>query len=157
MEVQYKMRSIFGDIFICASDIGVTSLGWKERDIPLVSKTDKYPLISMAVTQLKEYFSGARKSFDLPLDLKGTEFQMKVWKELQRVPYGKTLTYKDIAAKVKSPKAVRAVGTANGKNPLCVIIPCHRIIGSNGKLSGYAWGIDLKEKLLKLEGSLKPF
>ncbi|ASW44139.1 methylated-DNA--[protein]-cysteine S-methyltransferase [Clostridium isatidis] len=108
-------------------------------------------LIKKAKKQLDEYFNGERKEFNLPLELKGTEFQRKVWKALINIPYGRTKTYKEIAIEVGNEKACRAVGMANNKNPIAIIIPCHRVIGSNNKLVGYAGGLELKEKLLSLE------
>ena len=103
------------------------------------------------VDQLKSYFAGERKAFDLPLVLEGTDFQKKVWTALQDIPYGETVSYKVLAERVGAPKAVRAVGAANGANPIPIIIPCHRVIGSNGKLTGYGGGLPIKEKLLALE------
>ena len=101
--------------------------------------------------QLDAYFSGKLESFDLKLAPEGTEFQKSVWKALCKIPYGETRTYKDIAASVGKPKAYRSVGLANNRNPIAIIVPCHRVIGSNGKLTGYASGLDLKAFLLKLE------
>lgn len=109
--------------------------------------------VRAAVQQLDEYFRGRRFHFDLPLVLKGTVFQKTVWKELMNIPYGETRTYRDIARAIKAPKAVRAVGSANNKNPLPIIIPCHRVIGSNGALVGYGGGLQKKEILLDLEKS----
>lgn len=108
-------------------------------------------ILKEAVKQLNEYFEGKRKKFDLPVNPKGTEFMQSVWKELKKIPYGKTATYKEIAERVGNPKAARAVGMANNKNPIPIIIPCHRVIGANGKLVGYALGLNMKEQLLKLE------
>ena len=108
-------------------------------------------LIKAAFKQIKEYLDGDRKYFDLPIELMGTEFQKKVWNELRNIPYGQTKTYKDIAFAIKNEKACRAIGNANNKNPLPIIIPCHRVIGSNGKLVGYSGGLDIKEKLLNIE------
>ena len=108
-------------------------------------------LIRKTKLELIEYFAGKRKTFDIPIKLNGTDFQVKVWKELLKVPYGKTCTYLDIAKKIENPNASRAVGMANNKNKIQIIIPCHRVIGSNKKLIGYAGGIKIKEKLLKLE------
>lgn len=108
-------------------------------------------LIKETCKQLSEYFEGKRKSFTLPITLKGTEFQLRVWKALSKIPYGETRCYKDIARVVGNPKASRAVGMANNKNPIAIIIPCHRVIGSNGNLTGYAGGLDKKLQLLKLE------
>ena len=104
-----------------------------------------------ATKQLTQYFEGKRKEFNLPINLKGTEFMKKVWNELEKIPYGKTVTYKEIAERVGNPKAARAVGMANNKNPIPIIVPCHRVIGANGKLVGYALGLDMKEQLLNLE------
>ena len=101
--------------------------------------------------QLEEYFAGERKSFELPLKLTGTEFQVRVLEELQRIPYGETKSYRDIAERIGRPKAVRAVGAANGRNPIPIIIPCHRVIGSHGELTGFGGGLDTKEALLRLE------
>ena len=101
--------------------------------------------------QLDEYLRGERKEFEIPLDIQGTDFQKKVWRELLRIPYGETRSYKDIARALKDEKASRAVGTANGQNPLCIIVPCHRVIASNGSLSGYLGGLGMKKKLLSLE------
>lgn len=112
------------------------------------------PVLKETKRQLKAYFAGKRREFDLPLKLSGTDFQNRVWAALSRIPFGKTSTYRDQAILVKSPKAVRAVGQTNGKNPLCIILPCHRVIGSNGAMTGYAGGLKTKEFLLKLEGAL---
>jgi len=109
------------------------------------------PLIKKAARQFSEYFDGKRKSFDLPLSLQGTDFQKKVWKALKNIPYGKTISYGEIAAKIGNPKACRAVGLANNRNPISIIIPCHRVIGHNGSLTGYGGGLELKQQLLDLE------
>mgnify|MGYP000147377367 CR=1 FL=1 len=114
--------------------------------------TDIIPLeLEDCATQLNEYFEGERKQFNLKLNPKGTDFQKKVWQELVRIPYGETCTYGDIANAIDSPKAMRAVGLANGKNPLTIVVPCHRVIGANGKLTGYAHGTQRKAGLLTLE------
>lgn len=113
-----------------------------EKETLLIKKTKK---------ELMEYFDGKRKIFDIPIKLNGTDFQVKVWTELLKLPYGETRTYLDIAKKIENPNASRAVGMANNKNKIQIIIPCHRVIGSNKKLIGYAGGINVKEKLLKLE------
>ena len=111
-------------------------------------------ILEEAEKQLKEYFDGKRKKFEI-LNPKGTEFMKKVWKELQKIPYGETRTYKEIAKKVGCEKGARAVGMANNKNPIPIIIPCHRVIGANGKLVGYALGLEMKEQLLELEKAYK--
>jgi len=106
--------------------------------------------------QLDEYFAGTRKNFDLPLAPHGTEFQQRVWQELLRVPYGQTVTYSELAARLGDVKAVRAVGRANGANPIWIVIPCHRVVGAGGSLTGYAAGIEVKRYLLELEGARQP-
>lgn len=113
--------------------------------------TEKTALLEDAERQLKEYFAGVRKKFDLPLKPDGTAFFQSVWKALMDIPYGETRTYGDIAAAVGKPKAARAVGMANHHNPIMIVIPCHRVIGSNGQLVGYAGGLDIKRRLLSLE------
>ncbi len=109
------------------------------------------PILSETQRQLQNYFKGKLTQFDLPLAVHGTKFQQKVWQALQTIAYGKTASYADIARQIQSPKAVRAVGAANGKNSLAIIVPCHRVIGSNGSLTGYAGGLDRKKALLHLE------
>lgn len=112
--------------------------------------------VQFVLDQLSEYFSGERRQFDVPITfLGGTPFQRKVWQALQDIPYGEVRTYKEIAQAIGIPKAVRAVGGANNKNPISILVPCHRVIGSNGALVGYGGGLDKKEYLLKLEGYLK--
>ena len=108
-------------------------------------------LIKKAYLQLTEYLKGERETFDLPLNPKGTEFQKRVWKALCDIPYGETRSYKQVAEAIGNPKAVRAVGMANHRNPLLIVVPCHRVIGADGKLVGYAAGLDKKEFLLQLE------
>lgn len=120
-------------------------------DICETEKANKIPLLNNAISQLEEYFKGKRKNFELPLSLKGTEFQMRVWNELIKIPYGQTCSYGEIAEKIGNPKASRAVGMANNRNPIMIIVPCHRVIGKNGGLTGYACGLDIKRKLLELE------
>jgi len=110
-------------------------------------------LIKTTIKQLDEYFNKKRRSFNLPLVLHGTDFQITVWKALQKVPYGETCSYGEIASVIGKPKASRAVGMANNRNPIAIIVPCHRVIGSNGNLTGYAGGLELKKKLLDLEKS----
>ena len=114
-----------------------------QKDTPLLKETEK---------QLLEYLEGKRKAFDVPLNPKGTKFMKEVWTALQEIPYGETKTYGQIAQRIGKPKAARAVGMANHRNPIPIIIPCHRVIGSNGKLVGYALGMEKKEFLLTLEG-----
>ncbi len=113
------------------------------------------PLLLEAKRQLEEYFAGLRAAFSLPLAPKGTEFQKRVWRELENIPYGKTSTYGQIAEAIGNPNASRAVGGANHHNPIAIMIPCHRVIGADGRLTGYAGGLDIKETLLRLEGALQ--
>ena len=147
------MKKIFyydtyaGRIGIAEEDGAITNLIFSERDW----KVEETELIKETKRQLDEYFAGKRKEFDVPTRLEGTEFQKRVWNELKNIPYGKTVTYKDIAEAVGCPKGYRAVGLANNRNPISIIYPCHRVIGSNGTLTGYGGGLDVKEKLLALE------
>ena len=113
-----------------------------------IKETD---LIKECYKQLKEYLQGERRVFDVPIEFNGTKFQNTVWKELLKIPYGETRSYKDIAVAIGNEKACRAIGMANNKNPISIIVPCHRVLGSNGKLVGYAGGLDIKIKLLELE------
>lgn len=107
--------------------------------------------VAQAVRQLREYFAGKRTEFDLPLAPRGTDFQRNVWRRLQEIPYGETISYGELARRVGNPKASRAVGAANGSNPIPIVIPCHRVIGANGKLTGFGGGLPVKETLLGLE------
>jgi methylated-DNA-[protein]-cysteine S-methyltransferase len=110
------------------------------------------PTLRRAVEQLNAYFAGELREFDLPLDLQGTPFQLGVWRALQDIPYGETISYGELARRIGTPKGSRAVGLANGANPIAIVVPCHRVIGSNGKLTGYGGGLGNKETLLALEG-----
>jgi len=110
-----------------------------------------HPLVERAIAQLRAYFAGELRDFDLPLDMQGTAFQKRVWAELRRIPYGETRSYGDIAHAMGAPKAVRAVGAANGRNPIPIVVPCHRVIGAGGSLVGYGGGLPLKRFLLDLE------
>lgn len=143
--------SPIGRLTISADGSGVTGLYFGEADIKDAVPGDESGIIKEACGQLLEYFKGKRKGFDLPLNPSGTDFQKAVWKALGQVPYGETRSYKDIAIAVGNEKACRAVGMANNRNPISIIIPCHRIIGSGGRLVGYGGGLDIKERLLDLE------
>lgn len=142
----------------CESPIGVLKIEYNGNAITSLVKTserfeqtDDLPIVVKLKKELDEYFIGKRKVFDLPLKFNGTKFQEQVWNALLKIPYGETKTYKDIATAVGNYKASRAVGMANNKNNIIILIPCHRVIGSNGKLVGYAGGLEVKEYLLKLE------
>ncbi|MEP1447337.1 MAG: methylated-DNA--[protein]-cysteine S-methyltransferase [Paraglaciecola sp.] len=142
------LDSEFGTLQICADHKGLTSISFVKSN----AKTTNYnKFTKQAVTQLQEYFAGTRTLFDLSLNPKGTKFQHQVWQQLRSIEYGQTCSYADIAKGINNPKAVRAVGAANGRNPLTIVVPCHRVIGSNGKLTGYAWGTPIKAGLLALE------
>jgi len=144
------MDSPIGMYLIGASERGITYVDrFKEGDT--IPEMNESPLLIEAKKQLEAYFSGASKDFDLPLDTAGTPFQESVWEALRAIPYGQTVSYKDIAVAVNNSKAVRAVGGANNRNPISIITPCHRVIGISGKLVGYGGGMDAKEYLLKLE------
>ena len=140
----------------CPSPFGNISIGW-EGDAVVSLKLGELnfnspsPVSELAAAQLQEYFAGTRKIFTFPIELRGTPFQISVWKELSRIPYGETRTYGDIARAIGNPKAVRAVGMACNRNPIWIAIPCHRVIGSNKKLTGYAGGLTMKDALLNLE------
>jgi O-6-methylguanine DNA methyltransferase len=118
------------------------------------TRSGKHAIAAEAERQLRAYFAGQLRRFELPLDMRGTEFQLRVWRELENIPYGETRSYTQIAAAINAPQAVRAVGAANGANPIPIIVPCHRVIGSSGKLVGYGGGLPLKKRLLALEGAL---
>ena len=152
---QFKMNSPIGALYLVATSKGLQGVFWKKQLAPtaksLGGTQPSVKNLARAAKELEEYFEGRRKKFTLPLDLAGTPFQKSVWAQLQKIPYGATCSYRDIALKIKNSKAVRAVGSANGKNPLCIIIPCHRVIASNGSLGGYSGGTSLKTRLLTLE------
>lgn len=145
---KYQFENI--SLYLVATETHLFNIQFTQPQKALLQTTE---LLSMATIQLDEYFQGKRTTFSLPFKLTGTPFQLAVWKELQNIPYGQTTSYKEIAQKINKPKACRAVGMANNKNPLPIIIPCHRVIGSNGKLIGYAGGLKLKNYLLELEKS----
>lgn len=154
------MPSPVGRLKLVATDSALVAVIWdnenpkRVRQAELVEQPD-HPILLDAQQQLNEYFQGQRQTFELPLDFEGTEFQKKVWQALLNIPFGETRSYRQIAEQVGSPKAVRAVGAANGQNPISIIAPCHRVIGSGGKLVGFAGGLDNKEILLKLEQQQK--
>ncbi|WP_168400276.1 methylated-DNA--[protein]-cysteine S-methyltransferase [Acinetobacter indicus] len=154
------MPSPVGRLKLVATDSALVAVIWdnenpkRVRQAELVEQLD-HPILLDAQQQLNEYFQGQRQTFELPLDFEGTEFQKKVWQALLNIPFGETRSYRQIAEQVGSPKAVRAVGAANGQNPISIIAPCHRVISSSGKLVGFAGGLDNKEILLKLEQQQK--
>lgn len=145
---------------VIGSPVGRLRIDADEKGICGVNRTEEAlcspeePLLADCARQLAEYFSGARRVFDLPLHPVGTAFRMRVWAELQQIPYGQTITYGELARRVGNARGSRAVGGANHHNPISIIIPCHRVIGADGSLTGYGGGLDMKEALLRLEGSL---
>ena len=158
-QCQWIMESSIGPLYLVANDHGLEGIFWKKRPVKVVDslkgKDKAHLILRQAISEIEEYLEGRREVFDVPLDPQGTEFQKRVWKELSKIPYGKTYSYKDIAKKLNQENASRAVGTANGKNPLSLIVPCHRVINANGKLGGYAGGLSIKQKLLALESRIK--
>ena len=152
------VQSPVGKLNLVASSKGLVAILWENDDpgrvgIGKMVLDEKNSFLCQAERQLLEYFSKKRTSFDLPLDLKGTDFQLNVWRALLTIPYGETRSYGQIAIQVKSPKAYRAVGAANGRNPISIIAPCHRVIGASGKLTGFAGGLKIKRQLLELESA----
>ncbi len=140
-----------GRIYISEENGFITNVALHEITATDNCRNRRTAVIDEAVKQLTEYFDGKRKVFDLPLNPQGTEFQRNVWTALTEIPYGKVCSYQDIAVKIGNPKAVRAVGGANNKNPILIIIPCHRVIGKDGSLVGYGGGLEIKKYLLSLE------
>ncbi|AKB30321.1 Methylated-DNA--protein-cysteine methyltransferase [Methanosarcina siciliae T4/M] len=149
-------KSPIGSILLAGDEEGLKYVnfmkGKKKMEVPDDWQENKEFFRNVS-GQLEAYFAGQLKSFDVKLAPEGTEFQKSVWKVLKEIPYGETRTYGEIAKNIGNPKASRAVGLANNRNPIAIIVPCHRVIGANGKLTGYASGLDIKEFLLKLEGS----
>jgi methylated-DNA-[protein]-cysteine S-methyltransferase len=152
-------KSPVGDLMLVANQselIGIYFLNC--RHVPKAQKTwaldERHPVLQQAEKQLKEYFAGKRNSFSLPMNFAGTDFQKRVWQEIARIPFGKNLTYSELAKKAGAPNAIRAAGTATGRNPLSIVVPCHRVLTKDGAIGGYAGGLEKKRHLLKLEGIL---
>lgn len=145
-----------GKLKLVASDHGLVAVLW-ENDRPSrvrlseLVENDEHPVLVQTERQLREYFSGKRKAFSVALDMRGTRFQKDVWEALLAIPFGETKSYGLLAKQLGNPRATRAVGAANGRNPISIIVPCHRVIGSSGKLTGFAGGLDVKAHLLSLE------
>lgn len=157
-EVVYTyMKSPSGTILLARKEAGLTRINFQEGAHPFkpdASWRQEDALLLEAIDQLRAYFDGERQAFDLPLAAEGTPFQQKVWRALQAIPCGETVTYGDIAQRIGRPTASRAVGAANGQNPLPIVVPCHRVIGANGKLTGFAGGLKIKKALLDHEARL---
>ena len=148
------MESPIGPLLLAGNERGLNFLSFAAKKgavTPRRDWTENRAPFTEAVRQLRTYFSGKLREFDLPLCLEGTAFQLRVWEGLREIPYGETISYGELARRIGKPEAVRAVGTANGSNPIPIIVPCHRVIGSDGSLTGYGGGLSIKEKLLALE------
>jgi methylated-DNA-[protein]-cysteine S-methyltransferase len=158
MSLAYKMiESPVGKLKLVASDKGLVAILWekdKPRRVPLndLVEREQHPVLVETERELREYFAGKRKTFSVDLDMRGTRFQKNVWEALLAIPFGETRSYGQLAKQLGNPRASRAVGAANGRNPVSIIVPCHRVIGSSGKLTGFAGGLDVKAHLLGLEG-----
>jgi methylated-DNA-[protein]-cysteine S-methyltransferase len=152
--------SPIGRLKLVASDSGLVAILW-EHDSPRRVRLSElvlcpeHPILVRTEKELGEYFAGDRDTFTIPLDMRGTDFQKQVWEALLGIPFGQTRTYGQLANQLGNPRATRAVGAANGRNPLAILVPCHRVIGFSGKLTGFAGGLDAKAHLLKLEGREK--
>ena len=157
MQLVYMyMDSPVGALKLVAHDQALVAVMWDNEDHKRVRLAElieniQHPMLLKVKQQLEQYFAGQRQQFNLPLDFQGTDFQQRVWRALLTIPYGETRSYKDIALQIGNEKAVRAVGAANGRNPISIIAPCHRVIGSGGALVGFAGGLDKKQILLSLE------
>lgn len=143
--------SPIGKLVVRAGEEGIVGIDFEREGRGELGEGPGSELVQRAIEELEAYFAGELLVFDLPLVLEGTPFQIEVWKELQRIPYGETISYGELAQRIGNPDAVRAVGAANGRNRIPIIIPCHRVIGGNGTLTGYAGGIHIKQALLALE------
>lgn len=153
MQYQISFKSPLGFLILKSNGESVTEISFAENEI---QEQHSCEVLESCKAQLDDYFSGKSLVFDIPLAAEGTEFQQKVWAELLKIPYGETITYMDLAVRLGDPKCIRAAGTANGKNPIAVVIPCHRVIGAGNKLTGYAGGIWRKKMLLELEMKHNP-
>lgn len=147
-----------GTLKLVARDKGLAAILWENdrpNRVPLqtLAEDDTHPVLLETARQLNEYFAGQRNTFTVPFDRTGTPFQEDVWQALETIPFGETRSYSDIARQIGRPKAVRAVGAANGRNPISIIVPCHRVVGSNGSLTGFAGGLETKDFLLKMEAT----
>lgn len=151
MNYYYVYQTPIGELTVAEKDCQLAGIYFNQEMLAQLGEKKETEFLADVKQQLDEYFLSKRRNFDLPLMLKGTEFQKKVWKQLLCIPYGSTTTYGEIAKELGNEKAARAVGLANHKNPIAIVVPCHRVIGKNGNLVGYAGGVDIKEKLLKIE------
>lgn len=151
-----KIKSPIGSLVLISDKSALICIEFgkeKAENFPNKPTKNNHPILLKTEKQLKEYFAGNRKEFDIPLKLQGTDFQKKVWQELTKIPFGKTISYQKLAEKMGNKNKTRAVGNANGKNPIPIIIPCHRVIEKNGKLGGFGGGLHIKQFLLELENN----
>ncbi|MHC1710134.1 MAG: methylated-DNA--[protein]-cysteine S-methyltransferase [Methanomassiliicoccales archaeon] len=150
MKHVHRFKTDIGSVHVAEEDGAITEVTLPGEKAP-VGEMSKTPLLEMAAVQISEYLQGRRREFTVPLAPQGSEFAMKVWREMLAIPYGTVRTYGEMAEAIGRPKAARAVGQACNRNPISILIPCHRVVGAGGKLTGYAGGLDLKERLLRLE------
>ncbi len=155
------LKTALGDVLLVANESKLIGLYFDGHDhVPETRKTwtlePKHPVLQEATRQLNEFFAGKRTEFSLPLHASGTEFQERVWREIARIPYGETISYSELARRAGNPKAVRAAGMNTGRNPLGILVPCHRVVGKNGAITGFAGGLSWKQHLLDLEKKRKP-
>lgn len=153
-EAKHIIQSPVGPIAIHANDEGINAVSFLKKDEAVDERPVTHPLIQKCIEQLNEYFAGTRRSFDLPLQQNGSSFQQNVWQQLLKINYGKTISYLELSKRIGDVKAIRAVGTTNGKNQIAIIVPCHRVIGSDGSLTGYAGELWRKKWLLEHEGKI---
>ncbi|MCW3043178.1 MAG: ogt [Actinobacteria bacterium] len=149
-----QVDTLIGTLTVVTAETGIRRILWDGEPPPEGAVEGASDILDAAVTQIQEYFAGARTTFDLPLDLGGTPFQQKVWLELGSIPFGTTISYGEQARRVGRPQAARAVGAANGRNPVPIVLPCHRVIGSGGALTGFGGGLDTKRTLLRHEAEV---
>jgi len=140
-------------LHLAATNVGIRFIQFARNQPPPGDRNDENALLADAISQLRAYFRSELRVFQIPLDMHGTPFQLRVWHELETIPYGETRSYAQVAEAIGAPRAVRAVGAANGANPVAIVVPCHRVIGSGGKLTGYGGGLPLKKRLLELEAN----
>lgn len=156
LHYRHSIASPVGPLHLVATDAALVALVWRIESTPQIPFDDAqdrpgHPVLLAAATQLDEYFAGQRQSFDVPLEFRGTDFQKLAWNALLTIPYGETRSYAQMARQIGRPDAVRAVGAANGRNPISIIVPCHRVIGASGELTGFGGGLPAKARLLALE------
>ncbi len=154
--ITMELSTPLGEMILAADGKAIVALLWKREELARIgieasTESASHPLLKRAAKQLKEYFAGTRREFDLPLDLQGTIFQKRIWRELRKIPFSQTWSYQELARRAGNPLAIRAAGTANGKNPICILVPCHRVVRLTGAPGGYAGGMENKAWLLAME------